>query len=253
MKKSLTIAGFDPSGGAGLQADLKVFHSLGVYGLSVVSSLTAQNTEGVSSILPVDAEFIKKQLTVLLSDIKPDAVKIGMLYAESNVKAVAGIIKKYSLGNIVIDPVILSSSGKRLAGKNAVTAIRKKIFPFCKVITPNIHEASFISGVRIKNITDMERAAVCLKDYGAENVIVTGGHLEQVTVDVFYNGNFHYLKGKKISGEYHGTGCMFSAAITAFLARGNSALKAAKLAKEFMNKAFRKSFGTGGRMRLFDI
>lgn len=253
MKKALTIAGFDPSGGAGLQADLKVFHSLGVYGLSVVSSLTAQNTEGVSSILPVDAEFIKKQLTVLLSDIKPDAVKIGMLYAESNVKAVADIIKKYSLGNIVIDPVILSSSGMRLAERNAVAAIRRKIFPFCKVITPNIHEASSICGIRIKTIADMEKAALCLKDYGPENIIVTGGHIEHTAVDIFYNGNFHYLEGKKISGEYHGTGCTFSAAIAAFLARGNSALKAAKLAKEFMNKAFRKSFGTGGRMKLFDI
>ena len=253
MKKALTIAGFDPSGGAGLQADLKVFHSLGVYGLSVVSSLTAQNTRGVSSILPVSAEFVRKQLAVLLSDIKPDAVKIGMLYTEPNVKAVTDIIKKYSLRNIVIDPVILSSSGKRLAGRDTVTAIRKKIFPFCRVITPNIHEASFMTGIRIKTITDMEKAAICLKDYGPENIIITGGHLEQVAVDVFYDGNFHYLKGNKISGEYHGTGCTFSSAITAFLAKGKSALNAAKLAKEFMNKAFRKSFSTGGRMRLFNI
>lgn len=253
MKKTLTIAGFDPSGGAGIQADLKVFHSFGVYGLSVVSSLTAQNTRGVSSILPVSEQFVKKQLTVLLSDLKPDATKIGMLYTESNVEIAADIIKKYSLKNVVVDPIILSTSGRRLAEKNTPIAVRKKLFPLCKVVTPNIYEASALTGVDIKTRSDMEKAAAYLMDYGAENIIITGGHLKGIAMDIFYNGGFHYLKTKKISGEYHGTGCLFSAAVTALLAQGHNALEAARLAKEFMNKVFKKCFNTGGRMKLFDI
>ena len=150
MKKALTIAGFDPTGGAGIQADLKVFQALGVYGLSVVSSLTAQNTEGVRDIMPVPGEFVKTQLSVLLSDIVPEATKTGMLYSESSVNVLAYIIRKYSLKNIVVDPVMVSSSGKRLVEKNTPIVLRKKIFPLCTVITPNIYEASVLTGIDIK-------------------------------------------------------------------------------------------------------
>ena len=253
MKKALTVAGFDPTGGAGIQADLKVFHALGIFGLSVVSALTAQNTEGVKAVMPVPDIFLKKQLAVLLSDLVPEATKTGMLYSESNVEVVARMIKKYSLKNIVVDPVIMSSSGKKLVEKNTPAAIRKKIVPFCTVITPNIHEASVLSGIDIKNRLDMEKAAVCLKEYGAENVIVTGGHLRGVALDILYDGDFHYLRSKKVRGEYHGTGCTFSAALTALLAKGYSVPDAAKEAKEFMNTAFRKTFAAGGEMRLFNI
>jgi hydroxymethylpyrimidine/phosphomethylpyrimidine kinase len=253
MKKALTIAGFDPTGGAGIQADLKVFHALGVYGLSVVSSVTAQNTEGVRDIMPVPKEFVRKQLAVLLSDLIPEATKTGMLYSESNVEVLAHIIKKYALKNIVVDPVIISSSGKRLVEKNTPVAMREKIFPFCAVITPNIYEASVLTGIDIKNRADMERAAVLLKEYGPDNVIITGGHLEDVALDVIYNGEFHYLRSKKIEGEYHGTGCAFSAALTAMLAKGHSVLDSAKEAKKFMNRALKKSFSAGRGMRLFNI
>jgi len=253
MKKALTIAGFDPTGGAGLQADLKVFHALGIYGLSVVSSLTAQNSEGVRDIMPVPGRFVKKQLTVLLSDFIPEATKTGMLYSEAHVDTVVRVIKKYSLQNIVVDPVIASSSGKRLAEKNTPIALRKKIFPLCTVITPNIHEASVLTGMEIKTRVDMEKAAVCLKAYGPENVIITGGHLEDVAMDVLYDGEFHYLRSRKVTGEYHGTGCTFSAALTAMLAKGYTVLDAAKEAKRFMNRAFKKSFSTGKGMKLFNI
>ena len=253
MKKALTIAGFDPTGGAGIQADLKVFHSLGVYGLSVVSSLTAQNTEGVSGIMPVPGSFVKKQLTVLFSDLVPDATKTGMLYSESAIEAVAYIIAKYSLKNIVVDPVLVSSSGKSLVEKNTPIALRKKIFPFCAVITPNIYEASVLSGIDIKTSADMEKAAVRLREYGPETVIITGGHLEDAAMDVLYDGKFHYLKSRKIKGEYHGTGCTFSAAMTAMLAKGYSVLDSAREAKKFMNRALKKSFSAGKGMRLFNI
>ncbi len=253
MKKALAIAGFDPSGGAGIQADLKVFRALGVYGLSVVSSITAQNSEGVKSIISVGRQFLKKQLDVLLCDLTPDSTKIGMLYSESNVKTVADMIRRYSLINVVADPIILSSSGKRLAERNTPDAIRKYLFPLCSVITPNIHEASVFSGINIKTGSDMKRAAVRLRDYGPENVIITGGHIGKDAADLFYNGDFYSLRGKRIKGEYHGTGCVFSSAISASLARGESALAAARTAKRFINRAFRKTFSTGKGMKLFNI
>ena len=253
MKKALTIAGFDPTGGAGVQADLKVFHALGIYGLSVVSSLTAQNTKGVRDIMSVPGSFVKKQLTVLLSDLVPDATKTGMLYSEAAIESVSYIIKKYSLKNIVVDPVLESSSGKSLVEKNTPFALRKKIFPFCAVITPNIYEASVLSGIDIKTIADMKKAAVRLREYGPETVIITGGHLEDAAMDILYDGKFHYLKSRKIKGEYHGTGCTFSAALTAMLAKGHSVLDSAKEAKKFMNRALKKSFSAGKGMRLFNI
>lgn len=253
MKKALTIAGFDPTGGAGIQADLKVFQALGIYGLSVVSSLTTQNTKEVCDIMPIPGKFVKTQLSVLLSDIVPEATKIGMLYSESSVKALAYIIRKYSLKNIVVDPVMVSSSGKRLVEKNTPSALRKKIFPLCTVITPNIYEAAVLTGIDIKTRADMEKAAVCLKGYGPENVIVTGGHLEGVAMDVLYDGNFHYLRSRKKEGEYHGTGCIFSAALTALLAKGHSVTDAAEGAKKFMTTAFKKSFSAGSGMKLFNI
>ncbi len=253
MKKALTIAGFDPSGGAGLQADLKVFQILGVYGLSAVAALTAQNTQGVDSVEPVSRRFLKKQLELLLSDLVPDAAKMGMLLTEDNVRVVARTIRKYSLKNVVLDPVMISSSGKKLAQRNVPKLLMEKILPLCTIITPNIHEASVLSGLKIKSQEEMKKAAVILKDRGPETVIITGGHLEGLAIDVMYNGSFHYLTAKKRQGEYHGTGCTFSAAITAFLAQGYSSLEAAKKAKEFMARAFQKTIRTGCGMRLFVI
>lgn len=253
MNKALTIAGFDPSGGAGIQADLKVFHVLGVYGLSVVSSLTAQNTVGVIDIMPVPEKFVKKQLTVLLSDLIPEATKTGMLFSEAHVDTVTYIIRKYSLQNIVVDPVMVSTSGKRLVDINTTVAMKKKLFPLCTVITPNIYEASVLTGADIKTRADMEKAAVLLKDCGPGNVIITGGHLEDVALDVLYDGEFHYLKSRKADGEYHGTGCTFSAALTAMLASGYSVPDAAREAKRFIKRAFKKSFSSGRGMRLFNI
>jgi len=253
MKKALTIAGFDPSGGAGLQADLKVFHNLGVYGLSVASSLTAQNSQGVKDIMPVRSLFVRRQLTVLLSDITPDATKTGMLYSEENVEIVSHVIRKYSLKNLVVDPVILSSTGRVLAQKGVPAAIRKRLLPVCATVTPNIHEASVLTGMDIKTRRDMEEAALRLRDDGAEHVIITGGHLEKIALDVVCDGGFHYLESKKVCGEFHGTGCIFSSAITALLAEGYTILDAAKRAKKFINRSFRKSFATGKGMRLFNL
>lgn len=253
MKKALTIAGFDPSGGAGIQADLKVFQIHGVYGLSAVAALTAQNTKGVESVEAVSRGFLRKQLDILLTDLMPDATKVGMLLTEDNVRVVASIIRKYSLRNVVLDPVMISSSGKRLSQRNVPKLLREKILPLCEAITPNIHEASVLSGLKIRSREDMKKAAVILKDSGPDTVIITGGHLEGLAMDVMYDGLFHYLAAKKRRGEYHGTGCTFSAAITAFLAQGYSNLDAANKAKNFMAMTFRQAIRAGSGMKLFAI
>ncbi|MEJ2695618.1 MAG: bifunctional hydroxymethylpyrimidine kinase/phosphomethylpyrimidine kinase [Candidatus Sulfobium sp.] len=249
----LTIAGFDPSGGAGLQADLKVFQRLGVYGLSAAAALTAQNSSGVKSVMPVTAGYVREQLAVLLSEFTPHAVKTGMLYSKENVETVCRMVKKFSLGNLVVDPVILSSTGRRLAHRDTPGVVRSKLLPLCSVVTPNIFEASVLSGISVNTLSDMESAAVFLKKCGAAGVVITGGHLEKKAVDVVYDGDFHYLGGSKLPGEFHGTGCAFSAALAALLARGHDLAEAAMLAKRFVKRAIRKSFGSDTGMKLLDI
>jgi len=221
MKTALTIAGSDPTGGAGLQADLKVFRSFKVHGLSVVSAITAQNTEDVDSVFPVEQDSFRKQLHTILSDIRPDAIKMGMLYSSWAVEIVEEIIKGYSLSNFVIDPVTVSSSGISLVAEGTLDALREKLFPLSKVITPNIYE-----------------------------VVITGGHLKAMALDLYYDGDFHYIKSKKIEGEYHGTGCAFSSAITASLALGNTPLESVRKAKEFIVRAIKKAYHPGKGMGL---
>ncbi|MEW6214885.1 MAG: bifunctional hydroxymethylpyrimidine kinase/phosphomethylpyrimidine kinase [Nitrospirota bacterium] len=253
MKIALTIAGSDPTGGAGLQADLKVFRAFGVHGLSVVSAITAQNTGCVDSILPVDRDFLEKQLHILLSDIKPDAIKTGMLYSRWAVELVAEVLRKYSLSNLVIDPVTVSSSGTSLVDNGTLDALRERLFPFSKVITPNIYEASILTGIMIEDKKDMENAAKALKDTGPEVVVITGGHLEEVALDIYYDGDFHTIEGAKIEGEYHGTGCAFSAAVTALLTLDYVPLESVRRAKEFINNAIRGSYHPGKGMGLLNL
>ncbi|MDO9288943.1 MAG: bifunctional hydroxymethylpyrimidine kinase/phosphomethylpyrimidine kinase [Thermodesulfovibrionales bacterium] len=284
MKAALTIAGSDPTGGAGLQADLKVFRAFGVHGLSVTSALTAQNTEGVSAIIPVDKGFFIGQMDVLLSDIRPDALKTGMLYSAWAVDVIADRIEEYSLKNLVIDPVTISSTGVPLVEQETLEAVKEQLFPLASVITPNIYEASVLTGINVENVSDMEEAAKRLKEMGPAVVIITGGHFEEVrsqspsatrrggksvsfgdpprrevrsdeeTLDLIYDGTeFYCLKGKRIEGEFHGTGCAFSAAITASLASGHSALESARKAKAFINNAIRKAYHLGKGMRLLNL
>jgi hydroxymethylpyrimidine/phosphomethylpyrimidine kinase len=253
MKTALTIAGSDPTGGAGLQADLKVFRAFEVHGLTVVAVVTAQNTVSVESVLPVEKEFFEKQLHTLLTDIKPEAVKLGMLYSTWAVELIISAIKKYSLKNLVIDPVTVSSSGKPLVADGTLDSIREKLFPLAKVITPNIYEASVLTGLRIEERKDMEEAAKILKDMGTEVVVITGGHLEAIALDLYYDGEFHDVEGEKVRGEYHGTGCVFSAAITASIAHGHTPLESVRRAKEFVNRAIKRAYHPGKGMGLLYI
>lgn len=254
MKTALTIAGSDPSGGAGLQADLRVFEAFGLHGLSVPSSLTAQNTEGVFETLGVQEGFFKKQLDVLLADIRPDALKTGMLLTPHAVEAAAEAVKRHSLANLVVDPVTVSSSGKALSEEGALDSLRDFLVPISRLVTPNIYEASLLTGIGISGPEDMERAAMELKKMGPEAVIVTGGHLEGLTVDVFWDGTaLLRLESRKIEGQYHGTGCVFSAALTALLALGRTPVEAARGAKDFIQNAIKKAFHPGRGMGILRV
>ena len=254
MKTALTIAGSDPCGGAGLQADLRVFSSLGVYGLSVVTSLTAQNTMGVNAALRVESSFIEAQLESLLNDIRPDALKTGMVYSRDAVAAIAHMVKGFELENLVIDPVTISSSGLPLMEEGALDILRDRLLPLARVITPNMSEAAALSGIEVRDEKDMENAARLLKKMGPEVVVVTGGHLENETVDLVYDGSgFHRLRSKKEKGEYHGTGCAYSAALAAFLAKGSSPLSAAEKAKEFVHEAILKARSIGKGMKILNV
>lgn len=253
MKTVLTIAGSDPTGGAGLQADLKVFKSFGVHGLSVVSAITAQNSESINSIFPVEKDSLEKQLRILLFDIRPDALKTGMLYSRWAVDTVADIIREYSLSSLIVDPVTVSSSGTSLVDNGTLDSIKEKLFPLSKVITPNIYEATVLTGIMIEDRNGMEEAAKVLKDMGPGVVVITGGHLEEIALDLYYDGEFHFIEGEKLKGEYHGTGCAFSAAVTALLALGHTPLESVRRAKEFVNSAIRKAFHPGRGMGLLNL
>lgn len=254
MKTALTIAGSDPTGGAGLQADIRVFTALGVHGFSVPSALTAQSTEGVASIMPVERDFFRLQLEALVQDSKPDALKTGMLYSPFAVDITAEIIKKYSLANLVVDPVTVSSTGMSLVEDGTLELIKKILFPLARVVTPNIYEASVLTGVNIETEKDALDAAKALKAMGPEAVIVTGGHLEGIAMDLYFDGSSsHRLESAKMPGEFHGTGCAFSAAITAFLALAHSPLESARRAKEFTQGAIRKAYHVGRGMGMLNF
>ncbi len=254
MKTALTIGGSDPTGGAGIQADLKTFKSFGVYGLSIPTALTAQNTNGVTDIYDLPSGFFSNQLDTLLKDIQPDALKTGMLSSSEIVKPIAEKIKQYSLKNLVIDPVTVSSTGVPLVNDNALDFIKDYLFPLAKVITPNIYEASLFTGINIQGEEDMKKAAIKLKGFGPETIIITGGHLERQTIDLLlYEGEFLSLQREKIEGEYHGTGCVFSSAITACLALGYDVREATVKANEFVWKAIKSAFSIGRGMKILDI
>jgi hydroxymethylpyrimidine/phosphomethylpyrimidine kinase len=255
MKKmALTIAGSDPTGGAGLQMDLKVFAHFGLHGMAVPAALTVQSTEGVDHVEEVGETLLRKQLEFLLSDMTPDAVKTGMLYTAHAVETAAEMVKKFGLKNLVVDPVAVSSSGKSLEEGGALDAMREKLFPLASVITPNLYEALLFTGESMETDASVEDAARKLKDMGPGAVIITGGHLEGKTEDLFFDGGeFYRIGGEDLEGEFHGTGCAYSSAIAAALALGDAPLEAARRAKSFIEGAIRRSFKPGRGMNILDV
>lgn len=253
MKIALTIAGSDPTGGAGLQADLKTFKSMGVYGLSVPSVLTVQDTAGVFDIYEVPASFFSAQLDIILRDISPDAIKTGMLYSPEIIKIVAQKIKWHSLKNLIIDPVTVSSTGVSLVKDEALEIMKDYLFPLAKVITPNIYEAGVLTGINIDSEEDIKGAAVKLREFGAEVVIITGGHLKERAIDILWDGEeFLTLEGQRVGGDYHGSGCVFSSAITACVALGYDVKESAVKAKEFVLNAMKSAVSLGRGLKILN-
>lgn len=254
LKIALTIAGSDPTGGAGFQADLKTFAAIGVYGLSIPAVLTAQNTRGVSNVHEVPSEFFSEELDMLLKDVTPDAVKIGMLYTPEIVEELSRRVRERSLKNIVVDPVTVSSTGVSLAKAGTLNAIKSSLFPLARVITPNTYEVYLLTGMEVNNENDMKDAALKLRDLGPEEIIITGGHLKDRAVDLLFDGEeFLFLENEKIEGEFHGTGCAFSSALAAGIALGYDVKESAVKAKEFVFNAMKNALVLGKGMKILNI
>lgn len=241
-KKLLTIAGSDSGGGAGIQADLKTFFALGGYGLSVLTALTAQNTQTVTGIYPVTAQFVGEQLDAVFSDIGADAVKIGMLHDVDVIRIVKQKLAVYSPRYVVIDPVMVAKSGARLITETAVSALQNELFPNAYLITPNIPEAQILSGCTITGEAQMERAAKLLAQKYQLNVLLKGGHLAlKKSCDVLYSicdESFEWFEAERVNTKNtHGTGCTFSSAITAFLAFDHDLKTAISQAKRYLTEA----------------
>lgn len=247
--KALTIAGSDSGGGAGIQADLKTFQMLEVYGMSAITAITAQNTLGVHGIYDIPLEGIAQQIDAVMTDIGVDAAKTGMLSKPEVIELVADKIKQFNIRSFVVDPVMVAKGGASLLAANAQHALRTRLIPLAAVVTPNIPEAEVIAGMNIASLEDMKTAARrIVEEYGAGAAVVKGGHMDGDPTDVIFDGrDFHYLTATRFATRHtHGTGCTFSAAMTAELAKGKPIQAAVQTAKEFITEAIRDELGLGG-------
>ena len=246
MKTALTIAGSDSSGGAGIQADIKTMTVLGVYAMSAITALTAQNTTGVTAVSEVTPKFLEQQLDAVFTDIPPDAVKIGMVSSSELIKTIAEKLKFYGAKNIVVDPVMVATSGAKLIEDNAVETLKKFLFPLATVITPNIPEAEILSEMKIKTADDMEKAAkIIFENYGCA-VLCKGGHSLNDANDILFDGEIKIFNGKKISTtNTHGTGCTLSSAIAAGLAKGLNLVDSIGAAKNYISGALNFGLNLG--------
>lgn len=247
MRKVLTIAGSDSCGGAGIQADLKAMSAHGVYGMSVITAITAQNTQGVFAVTELEREMIKKQIGAIYEDIEVDAVKIGMLSSREIIDEVAENLRKYSSRNIVIDPVMVSKSGFHLLKPEAVMALRE-FLSLGTIVTPNIPEAEILSEMEIGSERDMIEAAKKIQKLGAKNVLVKGGHRSDNCTDILLTEKGEILRypGERIDTKNtHGTGCTLSSSIASYLGKGESIEEAVEKSKEYIAKAIENSFSIG--------
>lgn len=247
MKVVLTIAGSDCSGGAGIQADLKTMCAHGVYGMSAITALTAQNTLGVKEIIKTPPEFLARQIEMCLSDIPCDAVKIGMLSSADQVLAVAKALKGQASPNIVLDPVMVSSSGTRLMDEETIEALEAVLFPMCRLITPNIPEAKELTDMDINDSEDMKKACLALYEAYSAPILLKGGHLQTSALDILFDGDsfFTYEEEMLTSNNTHGTGCTLSSAIASNLALGHSLNDSVKRAKAYITDAIKMAPGLG--------
>src|SRR5690242_1782622 len=247
VRKALTIAGSDSGAGAGIQADLKTFAALGVYGTSAITAITAQNTVGVSQILALKPELVAGQIDAVMEDIGAHAVKTGMLANAAIIEAVSAKIQQHRFKNVVVDPVMVATSGDLLIKNNAIVTLRTVLVPLATVLTPNLPEAEQLTGIELRTPAQIEEAARRIIAMGAKTVVIKGGHRKGAALDLFFDGKkFRLLRAARLhSRNTHGTGCTFSAAIAAYLARGEALERAVSLAKEYITGAIRAGFVIG--------
>lgn len=247
MKTALTIAGSDSSGGAGIQADIKTMTTNGVFAMSAITALTAQNTTGVQGIYEVPAEFLAQQIDSVFMDIRPDAVKIGMVANAELIRAIADRMIYYKVANVVIDPVMVATSGARLINEDAVETLKEILLPLATVVTPNIPEAEILAGKSIQTAEDMIKAARMIGDTYHCAVLCKGGHsLNDANDCLYHNGEIHWLQGKRIDNpNTHGTGCTLSSAIAANLAKGYDLEQAVWKAKDYITGALEAMLNLG--------
>lgn len=247
IPRALTIAGSDSGGGAGIQADLKTFSALGVYGMTAITAVTAQNTVGVAGIVELPPEAVAQQIDAVVTDIGVDAAKTGMLSSAPIIEAVAERIRHYRLTTLVVDPVMISKSGAPLLRPDAMDVLRRQLLPLALVITPNLHEAGALAGREIHTVEQMEETARVLRDLGPRYVVVKGGHLVGAAIDVLFDGTrIEHLEAPRVPTSHtHGTGCVFSAAITARLACGDEVPQAIRAAKRFITRAIEEALPLG--------
>ena len=247
MKHVLTIAGSDTCGGAGIQADLKTMSALGVYGMSVITAVTVQNTMGVFGCQDISPEIVSAQIDAIFTDIPVDAVKIGMVSQTETIEAIANTLEKYHPQNLVVDPVMISKSGFDLLQPSAKEALIRRLIPLATVLTPNLPEAEAICGHRVQTLEDMAQCAKEICALGAKNVLIKGGHLQNDATDLLYDGQqFYSFPAKRIETKNtHGTGCTLSSAIASYLAMGMSVDAAVKEAKSYITDAITHSFSIG--------
>ncbi|MGI6424614.1 MAG: bifunctional hydroxymethylpyrimidine kinase/phosphomethylpyrimidine kinase [Tepidanaerobacteraceae bacterium] len=247
MRKVLTIAGSDCSGGAGIQADIKTITAHKMYAMSAITALTAQNTTGVYGIFESTPEFVGDQLDCIFQDIRPDAVKIGMVSNIDIIEAIAQKLNQYEAANIVVDPVMVSTSGSKLLSENAINALKTHLFSMATVITPNIPEAEVLAGFSIKNKEDMQKAAETISKVTKGSVLIKGGHLEDNADDLLYTqGRTYWFEAPRIENpNTHGTGCTLSSAIACNLALGLNIVESIKNAKEYVTGALKAELKLG--------
>ncbi len=247
LPHALTIAGSDSAAGAGIQADLKTFAALGVYGMSVITAVTAQNTVGIKKIAEIDPEMVGAQIDAVMTDIGARAVKTGMLGNAEIINTVVRKLRRHRVKTLVVDPVLAATSGTLLLRKAAVETLRRALIPLAVVVTPNLSEAEELAGMKLRGASEIHEAARRIIALGAANVVIKGGHRSGPAIDLFFDGKkFRELRSPRIRNRHtHGTGCTFSAAITAYLARGESVESAVVLAKKYITGAIRKGFAIG--------
>ena len=239
MKTALTIAGSDSSGGAGIQADIKTMMANGVYAMSAITALTAQNTTGVAAIQNATAEFLGQELDSIFTDIFPDAVKIGMVSESDLIRMIAKKLRQYQAKNIVVDPVMVATSGARLISEEAVDVLKEELFPLADLLTPNIPETEVLTGRKIRNADDMIEAAKQVSEQYHCAVLCKGGHKLNDANDLLYeDGTYQWFEGKRIDNpNTHGTGCTLSSAIASNLAKGFSTVESVNRAKDYISGA----------------